>query len=365
MEMVLSSSLFLAAVIVCSICTSITFAQMDTSPPLQQPQYHPLTGALQTLSDSGYVAMSLTIELIAKTLISSISNATTATTPSLTIFSPPDSVFEELGQPSLRQLLLQFSPLALSMSALGSQSVGSEIPNLSPSGSLYISCSSPDDSRQVSINGVNVSRWPVFDDGGPVIAYAVDNFFPSNFSPPKPATTNPRSVQISDCKLRSSSLLHEASITLKSRGYSTMASFLDLQLFGFASTSPMKLTVFAPVDEALVQYTGNIMAYQSVLIAHVLPCVVRWSDLKEIGKNSGAAFMDYANGFSMNVSSGNGEVYVNGVRISVPDMYSNDWIVIHGLNEMIPLEDELESRRESNFGGGRYMEVSAPDHNEF
>lgn len=153
---------------------------------------------------------------------------------------------------------------------------------------------------------------------------------------------------------------------LKSRGYSIMASFLDLQLFGFMSTSPIKLTVFAPVDGALIQFSGDVMVYQSVLMRHVLPCALNWTELNELGQGSGAAFLDYVNQFSMNVTSANSEVFVNGVRISIPDMYHNDWVVIHGLNEMIPLPDEFEFRKESTFKNRSYMEVSlSPDHSEF
>nr|GLL41660.1 putative fasciclin-like arabinogalactan protein 20 [Ipomoea trifida] len=344
---------------------SFSVAQILTSQP-PPPQSQSLTNAVETLSDSGYFAMSLTIELIAETLIHSTSSSADDTIAALTIFSPPDSVFAAVGQPSLRHLLLHFSPLALSISAFRSLPPGSEIPNLSPSSSLYITASSSsDDHSQISINGVNISTSPIFDDGS-VIVFTVDDFFAANFTPPVPAPINPSSVNIFDCKLRPFSMLNEASAVLKSRGYSIMASFLDLQLFGFMNTSPIKLTVFAPVDGALIQFSGDVMVYQSVLMRHVLPCALNWTELNEIGRGSGAAFQDYVKQFSMNVRSANSEVFVNGIRISIPDMYHNDWVVIHGLNDMIPLPDEFEIRKEFTLINRSYMEVSpSSDHREF
>ncbi|XP_019161127.1 PREDICTED: putative fasciclin-like arabinogalactan protein 20 [Ipomoea nil] len=348
--MAFSKSFSLATAVAVAVVGLFSFsvAQIHTS------QSQALTNAVDTLSDSGYIAMSLTIELIAETLI----HSTDDTITTLTIFSPPDSIFAAVGQPSLRHLLLHFSPLALSISALSSLPLGSEIPNLSPSSSLYISASSSSsDDSHVSINGVKISTSPIFDDGS-VIVFTVDDFFAANFTPPVPAPINPSSLHIPDCKLRQFSMLNVASAVLKSRGYSIMASFLDLQLLGFMNTPPINLTVFAPVDGALIQFSGDLMVYQLVLMRHVLPCALNWTELNELGRGSGAAFQDYVKQFSMNVRSANGEVFVNGIRISIPDMYHNDWVVIHGLNEMIPLPDEFGIRTESTLKNRSYIEVS-------
>ena len=57
----------------------------------------------------------------------------------------------------------------------------------------------------------------------------------------------------------------EASLVLRSRRYSVMASFLDLQLLGFKAKTAA-LTLFAPLDDAMKMkgYIGNFSQYPSI-----------------------------------------------------------------------------------------------------
>lgn len=45
----------------------------------------------------------------------------------------------------------------------------------------------------------------------------------------------------------------------------------------------------------------------------------------------------YLHGFGMNVIKDNGLFVVNGVLVTFPDMYYSDWLVVHGLPEVLPL----------------------------
>ncbi|VFQ85699.1 unnamed protein product [Cuscuta campestris] len=341
---------------------SLSAARGDRSSQ-SPPQFVRTT--VEALSDSGYTAMSLTIQLIADSDLFFHSDSITNFTSTFTIFTPPDSAFEAFGQPSLPHLLLHFAPISLSSTSLRSLPYGSKIPSLTSSSPLYVTTSRSDGST-VSINGVNISGSPIFDDGS-VVVFPIDDFFRPNFSlqiEGEPSScSNPRP----GCKLQPFSQLQDASAALKSRGYLIMASFLDLQISGFLNPSPLKLTVFAPVDEALVMYSGDVIMYQSLFMRHILPCVLPWAELNELGKGTGIVFKDYANGFTMNIASNNGLVFVNGVKISFPDMFTNDWIVIHGLHDMIALPEETNMGREDSAMGSesKIQESISPDRSEF
>lgn len=84
----------------------------------------------------------------------------------------------------------------------------------------------------------------------------------------------------------------EASETLRARGYSVMALFLDLQFLGFIGQP--KLTVFAPVDEVMVNLAGDIPEYSSLFLRHVIPCKLSWIDMVNV--NQGTVLLTYLEG---------------------------------------------------------------------
>lgn len=137
---------------------------------------------------------------------------------------------------------------------------------------------------------------------------------------------------------------------LKSRGYSIIATFLDLQLIAFVdsdkilSGNEMKLTVFAPLDEALIGNSGNFLEYSSIFLRHLLPCKLNWNELNGIGNET--VFGNYAEGLSMKIEKSGGEVMINGVEITAPDMYENEGMAIHGVREIIPVLDITDEENE-------------------
>ncbi|XP_051148958.1 putative fasciclin-like arabinogalactan protein 20 [Andrographis paniculata] len=328
-----------------SFIVALSILSAVAQPPVWPPQS--ILNAAETLASSGYTAMSLTLQVIAPTL-----PLPSSTHTALTIFSPPDKSFAVSGQPSLALLLLHFSPLSLPPSSLLSLPFSSTIPSLSPSKRLYITS---EDAQKISINKVGISNSPIYDDGL-VIVYAIDDFFDLNFtlsSSFDPSRTRPKSQSGLQClKLEPVSRFDEASSVLKSRGYSIIASFMDLQIFGFfcpevfSEDVKIKWTVFAPADEEMVQYSGDFNGYSSLFMRHLVPCRVGWADLVDMA--NGTVVSNNVKGFSMEVTKDeNGEsLKVNGVEIVFPEIFDNEWLVVHGIQGVIALPDSTEGEEE-------------------
>lgn len=133
-----------------------------------------------TLSQKGYIAMSLTLDLTLKTILLSSSN----TTSSFTIFCPLDKAFysSKYPQPPLTLLQYLFSPLKLERQTLQSSSsypVGSKIDTLLPGHPLVVSAFHKK-TGQVSINDVKVTDWEIYNDGR-VIVHGVEDFLDPAF----------------------------------------------------------------------------------------------------------------------------------------------------------------------------------------
>ncbi|CAA0832120.1 Unknown protein [Striga hermonthica] len=202
--------------------------------------------------------------------------------------------------------------------------------------------------RYISINNVGVSNTPIFDDGF-VVVYAIDNFFDLNFTlaDADPANTNPISSQC--LKLESSSRFGDASGVLKSRGYSLFSSFLELQLIGFLGNSHDAVkpwTVFAAMDEELVQFSGDFVGLSSLFMRHLAPCKLMWNDMDEMA--NGTVVSNNVSGFSLEITKDEIDtVMVNGVEITFPELYESEWLVVHGIRAVIALPEI----------GGEEMEV--------
>ncbi|MFS7959502.1 putative FAS1 domain-containing protein [Helianthus anomalus] len=321
-----------------------------------------LTNAADTLSNSGYVAMSLTLNLVSDVLLSHHNSAT--------VFTPPDSSFSDYGQPSLTILQLHFSPMAFSLQSIRSLPYGTKIPTVDSGTFLTVTTRSPSD--QISINDVKIVGSPIFDDGS-LIVFGIESFFDPNFTVPDPPVPTARLDHCTASFADNSNFsFHDSANVLISRGYSVMASFLNLQLLGFI-TQPT-LTVFAPSDEVMVDYSGRFPDYQSLFHRHVLPCKVSWRDLINI--DDGTSFDTYLEGFEIKINRSGGSFKVNEVPITFPDMYYSDWIVIHGIREIVSLPKPVDEASDGDGDGdpfddtpantsGRELIASGPDRSEF
>ena len=293
--------------------------------------------AAEILSDTGYVSMSLTLELVSDTLLPN--------SHSLTVFAPANPAFTHSGQPSLPLLQFHFSLLPLPLETLKSLPYGTEIPTMYAGRSLTVT-SSPSDDR-VSLNNVEITESPIFDDGL-LIIYGIYEFFDLDFEVRNPLESN------LGCGLSTPNPFGEASGVLRSVGYSVMAQFLDLQMLETKKSTMM--TVFAPTDQVMLNSLSNYSKHSSMFLRHVVPCRLLWTDLVKF--NDGTALPTYSDGFTINITRSGGILMLNRVPVYFPNMYLSDLLVVHGLRQTLAVlegmqetagaSDEFRSSNEGN-----------------
>ncbi|KAK4846854.1 hypothetical protein QYF36_022661 [Acer negundo] len=305
-----------------------------------------LFNALESLSYSGYLSMALTLQITCKTLNLELET--------MTLFAPSDFAFAKSGQLSLLDLQLHISPTILSQCGLKNLSFGTRIPTLLSNQSLIVTTSN----GQLSINGVLIQESAVFDQGS-VVIYGIGDFFNSSFhigttshSAPEPSPSSATSmVEMSGFGV---DVFGNASIWLRSRGYTVMATFLDVQLAGF-NKDETRLTIFAPVDEAVEAYARNMTDYVSMFQRHVVHGLLAWKDLSEL--QDGTLLPTFSGGFEIKVTWSGDILLLNGVPVVFPDMYNSDWLVLHGINSLLvsPMKQEIIGQSLSELNGEDYQ----------
>ncbi|XP_004305572.1 PREDICTED: putative fasciclin-like arabinogalactan protein 20 [Fragaria vesca subsp. vesca] len=268
------------------------------------------------------------------------SSSFTSQPPELTVFAPADEAFPYSGPPSLNLLRYQLLPVTFHLRSLKSLPFGAKIGTLLDGYSLTVTTLPAD--GLVSLNNVTVTASPIFDDGS-LIIYGTNRFFDPYFriSGPIPsygrknrcclAPRNPNET----AEMAETAAFYpfsDASKVLTSEGCSVMASFLEMQFHGFLK-SLTKLTVFAPVDHAMVSRIGDLSQYSSLFRRHVAPCKLSWNDL--VSLDDGTVLRTNLQGFLINVSRYDGVLVLNGVSVIMPEMYHNDWLVVHGISEVL------------------------------
>ncbi|XP_010554426.1 PREDICTED: putative fasciclin-like arabinogalactan protein 20 [Tarenaya hassleriana] len=283
---------------------------------------HSVPDAVKTLWDSGLTGMSLVMQYGGERVTPS------SEYPSLTVFAPSDAVFERFGQPSLDQIHLHYSPMRLSPETRGSLSAGTKIPTLTPNRSLIVT-SSPYDGV-LSLNGVKItSGSPEYDDRS-LVVFEVDGFFDSEFEISDPdhgnlSCTAPFSGRFSDLREKQSFVI--AAKALRSKGYAAMASFLETQIGEVADGA--SITVFAPIDESVIDLSFRFGEQASLFLSHVLPCKISWRELSDL--EDGAELRTYMEGFTINVTRFNGGVRLNGVLLVEREVFLGERVVVHGI----------------------------------
>ncbi|XP_057965069.1 putative fasciclin-like arabinogalactan protein 20 [Malania oleifera] len=290
--------------------------------------------ATQTLSDSGFLSMALTLQLASPTLLLNSS-------PAATIFAPSDAAFLLSGQPSLLLLQFHISPLRLHPQNLSALPPGATIPTLLLNHSLIVTA--PSDGVDFTINNVKIEDSPVYDDGSSMVIYGIEEFFNSSFVMHQnlaPASTPGSMVSDllwSDPSGSGAGFFDLVSDLLRSRGYSRMATFLDMQLVGFVNYTG--LTIFAPVDEAIDEAVKNFGDFSVFFRRHVVPNCLTWLELAEL--DSGTILQTFSEGFVINVTRSGDVLELNGLPVIFPDMYYRDALVVHGINRLLTEKQEL------------------------
>ncbi|XP_030529142.1 putative fasciclin-like arabinogalactan protein 20 [Rhodamnia argentea] len=315
-----------------ALVSAVALVLLSLLPPCSPLPLESLREATHVLSNSGFVSMSLTLNLISKTLIS-------PQVPSLTIFSPSDDSFARFGQPPLSLLRLHFSPHALSLDTLRSLPRGATISTMNANHSLMVTTSPSD--YQVEINGVKIVGSPVFNDGN-LVVFGIEMFFDPEFQTSAPVQSPipglecvaPRYGGLEN--LSAGNMFAEACGAMRSKGYSVMASFLGLQLMKLKGDN-QTLTVFAPSDESMVNRTGSFSEYPSIFLRHVVPCKLLASDLLEF--NNGTQLHTHLEGFVIEVMRIGDALMLNGVPMTPPDIYTSEWLSVHGILDVIAARD--------------------------
>ena len=278
--------------------------------------------AADVLSDSGFVSMALTLEVVAETLLEQ--------SPSATVFAPSDSAFKKSGQPSLDLLRFHLAPLPLTPSSLRLLTAGARIPTMLPGQSLTVTTSSSD--GVTSVNNVKLAQSPIYDDGF-LLVYGIDRFFDPNFqfNNQRPISESNSSCSVKNHTASASDSFDQAIQTLKTGGYSAVASFLGMQLSGVSEVGG--ITVFAPADDLVMNRIGDFGEYPPFFRRHVVPCRLLWNDLVNLG--DGLELPTFLEGFVINITRSDGVLILNGVPVFFPDVFFNDRIVVHGVSDIL------------------------------
>lgn len=126
------------------------------------------------------------------------------------------------------------------------------------------------------------------------------------------------------------------------------------------------MTVLAPADEVMMDRVGNFSNISSsIFLRHVLPCKVSWSDL--VNFDDGSMLPTSLEGFTINIIRSGDTLKLNEVSVAFPDMYYSDWLVVHGLGEVLTLlvGPEQAADSSSETGGSKTNEQTALGNSEF
>ncbi|KAF2323984.1 hypothetical protein GH714_005865 [Hevea brasiliensis] len=162
---------------------------------------------------------------------------------------------------------------------------------------------------------------------GSLVVFGIENFLDPDFE--VSGSINGRPVQSFRCTVNGDDfrMFEEASGALRSRGYSVIASFLDLQLTEFKNQT--FVTIFAPQDEVMKSLIGTFTEYRSIFLRHFVPCKIPSNDLANL--DNGVLLPTYFNEFLINVTRSGDTVLLSGDQVVAPDLYNNSWLVVHGL----------------------------------
>ncbi|KAK7336078.1 hypothetical protein VNO77_16607 [Canavalia gladiata] len=258
--------------------------------------------AAQTLIDSGYLSMALTLRLASPAL---------PATATATIFVPSDTAFLLWGPLPLTLLQYHILPFKLPLQYL---ITSNPLPTLLPNSSLtYTSFSlSP---HHLSINNVTVNTTPIFHSPS-LLMLSLHRFFNSS-SLLLPHSNTQHLV------------LRTVSDILKSNGCSVTAAFLETLLTEFTDGAHTKLMVFAPVDESV----RNVNDYYAILRKHVVPRLITWHDLIRLPDET--LLPTLSEGFAIRVTVSPRLRLLNGVPVAVPDVYRSNLLVVHRVDRLL------------------------------
>ncbi|XP_077230676.1 putative fasciclin-like arabinogalactan protein 20 [Tasmannia lanceolata] len=268
--------------------------------------------------------------------LSSTSSSLIFTGPT-TVFAPSDDSIRTCPSCSLPRLLSEhIVPGNFSLSYLQNLSFGTKLETLNPNHCITITSSSPtvDNSTKIFINGVEIIRPDVFDDGH-VIIHGLQGFIgplsssscktplqnPILASPPHAYVSNDPSLSSSSAIMRL--MLRDAMVKLHDTGYSVLS--LAMKVKSSELLSLQNMTVFV-LDDASIFAGGH--AYVSNVRFHIVPNrFLMHEDLIKLPV--GTTFPTLVHGQSLVVTNPGPSLRINYVPLKVPDAMFNLKIVVH------------------------------------
>ncbi|KAL1198876.1 putative fasciclin-like arabinogalactan protein 20 [Cardamine amara subsp. amara] len=112
-----------------------------------------------------------------------------------------------------------------------------------------------------------------------------------------------------------------------------MATFLALQL-ETSGDNDMKITVFAPIDEAIPNSVTKFSDYITIFRGHVINRLLSWKDLQKLASDE-SILKTVLKSYEIEVSLSGDILLSNGVPLIYPDMYIDEWVSVNGFNQMI------------------------------
>ncbi|RVX06948.1 putative fasciclin-like arabinogalactan protein 20 [Vitis vinifera] len=310
-----------------------------------------IVDAADVLSDSGYLSMALNLQTVFQTLL--------LQSPTATVFAPSDSAFVRSGQPPLFLLQYHTLPQRLSLEDLKALPYGTSIPTMLLNRSLIVTTSDVD--ALLSINNVTVNELTVYD-AGSVVIYGVDEFFDPSFriysnSVPEQCPGRNDFFEQETSSFEDVDCFGEASDLLRSRGYSKMAAFMDMQLTGFGDGT--SVTIFAPVDESIEEHAKNFSDYSVMFRQHVVPGWLPWKVMS--GLETGALLPTFSEDFRIKITRFGDILALNGVPILFMDMFCCNWLVVHGLDQLVTSSIKQDLKEGSFFAFNDNVEENAKE----
>ena len=217
----------------------------------------------------------------------------------------------------------------------------------------------------LSINNVTVNTLTVYDAGSLVI-YGVDEFFDPSFriysdSFPEQCPERDDFFKQDTSRFSDVDCFGEASDLLRSKGYSKIAAFMDMQLTGFEDGT--SVTVFAPVDGSIEEHAKNFSDYSLMFRQHVVPA---WLPLKVMsGLEAGATLPTFSEDFRIKITRFGDILALNGVPILFVDMFCCNWLVVHGLDQLVTSSIKQDLKEGSFFSFNDNVEGNVKEDSSF
>ncbi|KAK6117608.1 hypothetical protein DH2020_048655 [Rehmannia glutinosa] len=244
--------------------------------------------------------------------------------PESTLFAIRDSAISNLTVPpwAMRQLLrYHAAPSALPMAALVKKPPGFCFKTLLDNKNLIITKNDPQ-SGSIKINNVSISDPDLFLEG-PFSIHGVSGPFDVDQSPPCDQITFPESNGTDHLPVDWTRIVR----LLSSNGFISFAIGLNSVLDNNIFENLRCVTIFAPPNSGFISSTSPFL--DRIVRVHILPQSFTYVELSAADNSS---LMTLVPGYNLTVDKFSGNLGINGVEITRPDLFLSEKFVLHGIS---------------------------------